>query len=83
MGSVCVGMTDYNKIEFLENYPAIRQQAFCTTYVLFTFQYTGLVPFNPKVVLSKYPASSCIIGLSPLLIPDIKKYSNNYTTSPN
>ena len=70
---VCVRMMSYNKVEFLENYPIIKQQAFCTTNVLFAFQSTGLVPFNPKVVLFKYPASNCVITPPLLPIPNVKK----------
>ena len=47
------GCSDFNKIEFLSAISSIRQQAFKRTTILSSFRKTGLIPFNPDVVLSQ------------------------------
>ena len=47
------GCSDFNKLESLAALTSIREQAFKETTVLSTFQQTGLIPFNPEIVLSQ------------------------------
>ena len=58
MDSVHLGTMNYNKFEFLENFPAI-QQVFCTSNILSAFQFTSLVPFNPHAILNNYLFPDC------------------------
>ena len=47
------GCSDFNKLEFLAALTSIREQTFKKTTVLSAFRQTGLIPFNPEIVLSK------------------------------
>ncbi|KAF8251780.1 DDE-domain-containing protein, partial [Wilcoxina mikolae CBS 423.85] len=47
------GCSDFDKLEFLTALTSIRQQIFKLTTVLSAFHQTGLIPFNPDIVLSK------------------------------
>ena len=47
------GCPDSNKLEFLAALTSIREQTFKKTTVLSAFRQTGLIPFNPEIVLSK------------------------------
>ena len=68
MDSAQTGTINYDKVEFLENFPAIRRRAFNSNNILSAFRSTGLVPFNPDIVLSKYPISSRTTTPPPLII---------------
>ena len=44
---------DFDKCEFLDEINSIRQQTFKLSTVQSAFQATGLIPYNPEVVISK------------------------------
>ena len=52
------GCSDFNKLEFLAALSSIREQTFKRTTVLSAFRQTGLIPFNPDIVLSKLPRAA-------------------------
>jgi len=47
------GCGDFNKSEFLDIIDTIRQQTFKTSTVKSAFRATGLIPYNPDIVISK------------------------------
>jgi hypothetical protein len=47
------GCTSFNKVEFLAAIDSIRRQTFKRTTIRSGWQKTGLVPYNPEVVLQK------------------------------
>jgi len=47
------GCGDFDKVEFLDKIHSIRQQTFKTSTVCSAFRATGLIPYNPDIVLSK------------------------------
>ena len=51
--ATCTKCSDFNKLEFLAALTSIREQTFKKTTVLSAFRQTGLIPFNPEIVLSK------------------------------
>ena len=52
------GCSDFNKLEFFAALSSIRKQTFKRTTILSAFRQTGLIPFNPNIVLSKLPATT-------------------------
>lgn len=49
------GCSDFNKVEFLSAITSIRDQAFKPATILSSFRKTGLIPYNPRIVLSILP----------------------------
>jgi hypothetical protein len=47
------GCSDFNKLEFLAAITSIRRQAFKPSTILSTFRKTGLIPYNPEIVLKR------------------------------
>jgi len=47
------GCSDFNKIEFLAAIGSIREKAFKRSTIISAFKKTGLIPYNPCIVLSK------------------------------
>ena len=52
------GCSDFNKLEFFVALSSIHKQTFKRTTILSAFCQTGLIPFNPNIVLSKLPATT-------------------------
>ena len=52
------GCTDFSKLEFLSAITAIRKKTFKYTTILSAFRQTGLIPFNPEIVLDELNADS-------------------------
>jgi len=48
-----MGCGDFNKCEFLDRIHSIRRLTFKSTTVRSAFQATGLIPYNPGIVISK------------------------------
>ena len=48
-----MGCGDFNKCEFLDQIHSIREQTFKQSTVRSAFQATGLIPYNPSIVISK------------------------------
>jgi len=46
------GCSDFNKIEFLAAIESIREKAFKRSTIISAFKKTGLIPYNPNIVLS-------------------------------
>ena len=44
---------EFSKVEFLARITTIRKQAFKKNTILSSFRKTGLIPYNPSVVLNK------------------------------
>lgn len=53
--AVRTGDVEFTRVEFLAHIQSIRKQAFKKSTVLSSFCKTGLIPFNPQVVLDKLP----------------------------
>jgi hypothetical protein len=53
------GCVDYDKAEFLDAIDDIRSQTFKPSTILSAFRQTGLVPYNPDVVLAKMREAAC------------------------
>jgi gamma-glutamylcysteine synthetase len=51
--AIHTGCYNFNKVEFLAAIRQIRQKAFKRTTIIHAWRDTGLVPYNPEVVLSK------------------------------
>ncbi|RPA88813.1 DDE-domain-containing protein [Choiromyces venosus 120613-1] len=49
------GCSDFNKVEFLSALTSIRTQVFKQTTIISAFWKTGLLPYNPHIVLSRLP----------------------------
>jgi len=47
------GCSDFNKLEFLAAITSIRRQAFKPSTIISAFQTTGLIPYNPEIVLER------------------------------
>jgi len=47
------GCSDFNKFEFLAAITLIRQQAFKPSTIISAFRKTGLIPYNPEIVLER------------------------------
>ena len=47
------GCGDFNKVEFLDRIDSIRQQTFKKSTITAAFRATGLIPYNPDIVISK------------------------------
>jgi len=58
------GCTDFDKVEFLTAIDSIRQQTFKPSTICSAFRATGLVPYNPSVVLARLRESQ--VSTSPL-----------------
>ena len=56
--AIRTGCSDFNKLEFFAALSTIGEQTFKRTTILSAFRQTGLTPFNPDVVLSKFPAAT-------------------------
>jgi hypothetical protein len=52
-GATRTGCSDFNKLEFLSAIASIRRQAFKRTTILSSFRRTGLIPYNPEIVLAR------------------------------
>ncbi|OCK95115.1 uncharacterized protein K441DRAFT_717894 [Cenococcum geophilum 1.58] len=52
------GCTDYNKMEFLNAIHSVRMKTFKRSTILSAFAQTGIVPFNPSIVINKCPLPS-------------------------
>jgi len=70
------GCGDFNKSEFLDTIDTIRQQTLKTSTVKSAFRATGLIPYNPDIVISKLresrispPLQSLPLSVSPTGIP--------------
>jgi hypothetical protein len=48
-----MGCGDFDKAEFLDRIDSIRQQTFKSSTVQSAFKATGLIPYNPDIVISK------------------------------
>ena len=48
-----MGCSDFNKIEFLDQIDSIRQQTFKPSTIQSAFRATGLIPYDPSIVISK------------------------------
>ena len=48
-----MGCGDFNKIEFLDKIDSIRQQTFKPSTIQSAFRATGLIPYDPSIVISK------------------------------
>ena len=51
--AVRAGNVDFNKLDFLASFQAIRAQTFTKSSILSAWKNTGLIPYNPQVFLSK------------------------------
>jgi hypothetical protein len=51
--SIRAGVGQYNKLEFLADFERFRARALTTYTIKSAFKKTGLVPFDPNVVLTK------------------------------
>jgi len=47
------GCGNFDKAEFLDTIDSIRQQTFKSSTIYSAFQATGLIPYNPDIVVSK------------------------------
>ena len=47
------GCPDFNKLEFLAAITSIRRQAFKPSTIVSAFRKTGLIPYNPEIVLER------------------------------
>ena len=54
--AVKAGNVDFDKLDFLACFESIRAQAFTKSNILSAWKNTGLIPYNPRVVISKYQA---------------------------
>ena len=46
-----IGCTNFNKVEFLNAIYSIRVQTFKRSTIIHSFKNTGLIPFNPLIIL--------------------------------
>ncbi len=53
--AVQTGDVEFTRVQFLAHIQSIRKQAFKKLIVFSSFHKTGLIPFNPQVVLDKLP----------------------------
>ena len=60
------GCYDFSKIEFLSALRSIRQQAFKPTTIVSAFRKTGLIPWNPDLVLSSLQESQICLPSRPI-----------------
>ena len=80
-----MGCGEFDKAEFLDQNDSIRQSTFKSSTIRFAFLATGLIPFNPSIVISKLreavPVScipvehvpgSCTTSTIPLSIPTLR-----------
>ena len=44
---------DYSKIDFLANFQAIHDRAFIKSTIISAWRETGLIPYNPTIVLNR------------------------------
>lgn len=51
--AIRIGFDDYLVQDFLHELDGIRQQTFKTTTVISSFRETGLIPYNPAIVVGK------------------------------
>jgi len=54
------GCTDFDKVEFLTAIDSIQQQTFKLSTICSAFRTTGLVPYNPSVVLAQLRESQLL-----------------------
>jgi hypothetical protein len=47
------GCSEFDKVEFLDKIDSIRQQTFKKSTIISSFRATGLIPYNPEIVISK------------------------------
>ena len=45
------GCSDFNKVEFLAAIHSVRRQAFKRSTITLAFRQTGLIPYNPAIIL--------------------------------
>jgi len=60
-----MGCGDCNKVEFLDKIDSIRQQTFKPLTIQSAFRATGLIPFDPSVVIFKLREAVPLITYSP------------------
>ena len=48
------GRNHIDKFDFLKIYPEARKEAFTSDNIINAFRATGLIPFNPEEVLSRF-----------------------------
>jgi len=51
--ATCTGCRDFDKAEFLDTIDTICQQNFKSSTIQSAFRATGLIPYNPDIVISK------------------------------
>ena len=51
--AIQLGDSEFGKMDFLSAFQQVRDQAFKKTTIINAFKHTGLVPFNPAVVIDK------------------------------
>jgi hypothetical protein len=51
--AIRTGNSTFNKVEFLANWQQVHDQAFKASTIQSAFQKTGLIPYNPQVVLAQ------------------------------
>ena len=49
--AVCTGDKSFSKVEFLATFNTFRARAFKSTTILSAWRQTGLIPYNPEIVL--------------------------------
>ena len=52
------GCSDFNKLEYFAALSTVREQTSKRTTILSAFRQTGLIPFNPDIVLCKLPVAT-------------------------
>ncbi|RPA90928.1 hypothetical protein L873DRAFT_1874343, partial [Choiromyces venosus 120613-1] len=65
------GYPEFNKIEFLSDLTSIWDQAFKKTTILLAFQKTGLISYDPRIVLSQLPKYHISEDTLPLRTPPL------------
>ena len=82
------GCSDFNKVEFLHALHSIREQTFNKNIILSAFRETGLLPFDPEIVLERLreleaptrlttPSPSPSSPHTPLTIWSLKRQANS------
>ena len=55
LGAYATGCTEFDKMEFLNAIHGVRMNAFKHSTIIASFKETGIVPFNPSIVINKCP----------------------------
>ena len=88
------GGSDFDKLDFLSIFQNMRNQTFTSTTILASFRNTGLVPYNPEVVLRKVEAiqtrrpatppplpSAPLLARTPSTAKEVVEYGNKLRKS--